>query len=1042
MEKQVFADPGTAYRGVALWMLNDKLEPEEIARQLEGLHEAGWGAVITRTFNGLRTEYLSEEWMQILEQIVMQATQQDMKVWFQAGYMPSGIPNLDPAMAHRILTRREKAKKESEGAGEPGSERVLAEDDVYVYVERKLSHVLDLLNPATVDDYLKKAYEETWLTRFGQDFGGTIETVWVDEPHFRPPLLPWSKELPSRFEAKWGYAVTDHLPSLFAETGDFKRVRHHYWRLVSEMFLESYFERVGNWCREHKVRFSGHLMGEDTLNNQIAWTGAAMPCYEYMQLPGIDHLTMSLTWPSGKKFILTPKQCSSASHQFGKDLILSEMYGVSSQGITFEDRKRIAEWLCVLGINYRCYHGSFYSLRGRRKRIYPPHLSHQQPWWSENKHIADYFARLSYALRQGDYRAEVMVLHPVESAFCLYDTLAMTQPLDRTREPEDVKALDTKLVNLCDHLLSIHRTFEFGDETLLARHGRVAEGGIKMGNMLYKLVILPEMLTIRASTLELLRAFAAAGGKIIAAGELPDRVDGTLDDRAKELASIVERVTNERAALQTALAAASPADIELVSADGSDVSSVWVHPRTLEGGRLYYLHNTDRVGTWHDVTLRIRGTGRLERWDLQTGKVIEVPQSVEGSSTMTTLSFAPLGSHLLVLWENESKGEGARKRGGEGTSITRVETRHAVSLLQDAQITRHDPNALTLDYCRYRRGEDEWSDVLPVLTVYELLAQEGYEGQITMQFTFQVEAPPRRPDFSRDRIHLVIEDAANYGITVNGRSVETRHDVSLPHWIGRPLNGCSVGTRHAVSLPHWIDRSFHPVDIAHLVREGTNIIELSIHFRPLPKVPFSLARLFEKLEGTELESIYLIGDFAVEGKRSPAEPKPRCVRFSPGFKITAERQTTSGDLVSDGYPFYAGRINLTDTVSLDAPAEGERIVLELPGIDAAALVKVHVNGAEAGVIMWAPYEIDITSLVKTGTNQIEVELVSTLRNLLGPHHRPSGEPDQCWGTDYTLYPNWLKDEEELRKRWTDDYLFLNFGIRKGSRIKYLASQAG
>ncbi len=136
MDKQIFADPGTEYRGVTLWMLNDKLEPEEIARQLGGFYEAGWGAVITRTFNGLRTEYLSEEWMQILDTIVAEAAQRDMKVWFQAGYMPSAIPDLDPDMTHCILTRREKAEGAQKG------ENVLAEDDSYIYVERKLAHVL------------------------------------------------------------------------------------------------------------------------------------------------------------------------------------------------------------------------------------------------------------------------------------------------------------------------------------------------------------------------------------------------------------------------------------------------------------------------------------------------------------------------------------------------------------------------------------------------------------------------------------------------------------------------------------------------------------------------------------------------------------------------------------------------------------------------------------------------------------------------------------------------------------------------------------
>ena len=48
-----------------------------------------------------------------------------------------------------------------------------------------------------------------------------------------------------------------------------------------------------------------------------------------------------------------------------------------------------------------------------------------------------------------------------------------------------------------------------------------------------------------------------------------------------------------------------------------------------------------------------------------------------------------------------------------------------------------------------------------------------------------------------------------------------------------------------------------------------------------------------------------------------------------------------------------------------------------------------------------------------GDNEIAVELVSTLRNLLGPHHRPEGEPEQCWNRDYVLQPAWLDDPETL-----------------------------
>ena len=84
------------------------------------------------------------------------------------------------------------------------------------------------------------------------------------------------------------------MQAIAAAHPDVLRARHHYWRVVSEMLQEAYFARVGDWCREQGIHFSGHLMGEDTLNNQVAFTGAAMPCYEYMQLPGVDYLTKDL----------------------------------------------------------------------------------------------------------------------------------------------------------------------------------------------------------------------------------------------------------------------------------------------------------------------------------------------------------------------------------------------------------------------------------------------------------------------------------------------------------------------------------------------------------------------------------------------------------------------------------------------------------------------------------------------------------------------------------------------------------------------------
>ena len=991
MDKQAFRNPGIEYRGVTLWMLNDELEVGEIARQLQGFHDAGWGAVIGRTFNGLKTEYLGDQWMAIIDAIISGAKARGMRAWLQAGYMPSAIPGLDPATAHKGLALRDK--------GQPvgHDERLLAEDDQFAYVEKTETTVLDLLNADAVTDYLDLAYKQPWHSRFGDQFGKTVEAIWVDEPHFRPPLLPWSDRLPDAFKRQWGYDVTEHLPSLFCEVGDFRKVRHQYWRTVTGMFLEAYFESVGRWCAEHDIKFSGHLMGEDTLNNQIAWTGATMPCYEAMQLPGIDHLTMSLRWPSGKKFLLTPKQLTSAGNQLGKAEMLCEMYAVSSQGITFEDRKEIAQWMAVLGINYRCYHGSFYSMRGRRKRIYVPHLSHQQPWWPDNRLVADPFARLCYALRQGRARADVLLLHPVESAMCLYDPTAMDRPHDRSTERGPMKTMDDQLVDLCDNLLTIQRGFEFGDETLMARHGKVDPNGLTVGRMTYKVVVLPQMVTLRTSTLELLEQFAAAGGTILSTGDLPARADGVADDTlAARLAANVRPVPNDSVALKKALDTALPAEIAVTAPAGA--ANIWVHARQVDQGRLYYLVNTSRTESV-EAEVNLRGTGRLEAWDLQTGDVATPPQRTEGECVVTRLAFPPVASHLLLLREDE-----------EPLAVPEVActVRRTVPLAQGYRLRRHAPNVLTLDTCRLRKGEDgRWAKAMPVIGVQAALEAERYAGPIMLQFRFNVDVPPKS-------LCVAVEDAADYRITVNGKAA-----------------------RYA-GLPYYVDESFHPVDVAEHVVEGENVLELAVDFRPMPESSFALASLFEKKEGTELESIYLIGDFAVAGTVSAESQQPGCLRCTPAFVLTEEPETTSGDLSAEGYPFFAGRASLLQTVALERPRDGERVILELPALD-AVLAKVRLNGDDAGAILWPPYELDVTDLVRDGDNEVEIELVGSLRNLLGPHHRSNGEPDNCWRTAFDYDPNRenMEHHEERESQWTDDYFFVHFGVRGEARLKVI-----
>lgn len=146
--------------------------------------------------------------------------------------------------------------------------------------------------------------------------------------------------------------------------------------------------------------FSGHLMMEDKLESQIRATCFTMPCYKYFDMPGIDYLETALDWqyggikPNGENnwywrhygIYNTPMQCVSAAHQAGKKRILCEMYGVTTENLNLRDQKHIFDHFSAFGVNHRSVHGIFYSLRGRGKRAYPPHINYYQPYF-EKYHV-------------------------------------------------------------------------------------------------------------------------------------------------------------------------------------------------------------------------------------------------------------------------------------------------------------------------------------------------------------------------------------------------------------------------------------------------------------------------------------------------------------------------------------------------------------------------------------------------------------------------------------------------------------------------------
>lgn len=1024
LDKKIFLKPTAEFRGAPLWSWNDELRNEELVRQIRLMRRAGIGGFYMHSRIGLLTKYMSDEWMDRVRTCIHEAKRLGMRAWlydedrWPSGYAGGRVPERSEDFRARHLVCLDR----NEAAPEESKPIATSADHIYYEVLSPREpgfngwSYVDLMNPRAVRAFLDESYEP-YAKKFEKDFGGTVPGVFTDEPcncwapTRWPRLVPWTPALPHRFKKDWGYDLPEHLPALFFDEGAFHKVRYHFWRTALALFIEAFTEQVGKWCADHKLALTGHFMAEDGLCEQLLWITAAMPHYEHMQQPGIDHLSRNI------EDVITAKQCSSVANQMGIPRRLSEMYGCSGQNMSFEDRKWIGDWHLVLGINHICHHLFLYSMKGCRKRDYPPTLSYQQPWWLENPAVDDYLARLCYVLSQGRPLIDILVIHPQESAWCVYRPQGVDEKRRRVRAADDIQPYQDSVIGLSENLLRIQRDFDYGNETILSKYGEVKGGKLRVHKMEYRVILLPALLTIRKKTLDLLLEFLKQGGEVLSVGTLPQLVDGEPNAKLQDLEKQVTAVDNKADCLRVALDRVLPADLNL---EVDHAENVWAHQREIEGRRFVFLANVSRTNT-ATGRLALAARGGFERWDGHTGKVEPVATTTRGELIDADVQLPPTGSLLFATTSDAS-----------GFPITLVENLEPVAtglLLPDWDIQRIDPNVLTLDFCRYQiAGMKEWSEEVPVIGVQEILNAQKYVGPVALQFRFETQRFLNK----NVQIAVVIEEAAKWEVRVNGRAV--RYE----------------------GLPFYRDISFHPIDISLQIQDGENLIELRRQFEYGDPSSY---KDHAKRYGTELESVYLIGDFCVSGFPSEQPipvnphhtkwglPKIPVLRYQPRWILTDDKQVVNtGDLVAQGYPFFSGRAILNQRVNIDAPKPGERVFFELSRHD-AVVTKVRLNGYHCGDIVWQPLRAELTPHVQEGENLLEVEIVSSLRNLLGPHHNTMGElvsvgPGDFSGRGGWTQPgdeNWLELRKEGKARmWTDDYFLVPFGLSNPAVRTYRA----
>ena len=1010
LDLELFKNPTSEYRATPFWSWNCKLDKDMLERQIEHFNKMGFGGFHMHSRTGLATEYLGDEFMDMVKSCCDKAESLDMLAWlydedrWSSGPAGGKVTKHKPFRRKRLMLFSEDKgwntpKAEALQNGEPyllavydveldpdgylENYRRIAQNDTsngtkwfaYCVNEKEdawfnYQTYFDAMDKDAVAEFIKVTHER-YKEVIGERFGKSVPAIFTDEPNanhektmFAPTpeskdrqVFTWTRKFEQEYLKMYGYDFLDRLPELAwnKKDGSDSVVKYHYFDFVSELFSTNFSKQIGDWCAQNGIDFTGHYLREPKLLEQAITCGETMRNYGYMGIPGMDMLCNFYEFT-------TAKQVQSAVHQYGKEGALSELYGVTGWDFDFRGHKLQGDWQAALGVSVRVPHLAWASMKGEAKRDYPAAIGYQSPWYSEYSYIENHFARLNTALTRGKPIVKVGVIHPVESIWIASGPKSQTSTL--------CDSIENNFLNVTNWLVSNHYDFNYICESTLPK----LANGSKVGKMQYDTIVVPVCLTLRQTTIDFLQDFK---GNVVFMGSCPSYVDGIMSDGAKALYNQSRVISFDCAELLLALKDSKCVTIN--NEQGNTATNlVYAYRQDTDGNWLFIAHSGEQGKARHSkaqndviypekLSITVKGEYIPTLFDTISGEIYQLDYSHKNNNTHINYTLEGYGSILLKLTK-ESVAEPKAQQNYKLLKQFDIKTTVDYSL--------SEPNALLLDIAKYSYDGGPVMPEEEVLRISKQFRQMlGYRSDQTQPYAMSIDPPSHtvsiKFDFESEievsGAHLAVEDADSVKITFNGERVKNN--------VTGYFTDESIGT---ILLP--------------AIQKGTNTLELEFAYG----------------ERTNIEWCYILGDFGVE------------LQGCQKTIVNAPKKLGFGDISRQRLPFYSANVSY----NFDVELEKEGAIQIEASCYRGSLIGVYVDDEKKGVIVLPPYNLAINGL-KAGKHKVTLTLFGNRNNCFAPLHNANS------GNTWIGPDAWRTEGVE----WSYEYNLKPLGILKSPIIK-------
>jgi len=394
---------------------------------------------------------------------------------------------------------------------------------------------IDVSNKEAVAAFLENTYRPYAEKLAG---AGTIEAIFTDEPSYMGayinlgllpnsirdefdetmeflPSVNWGADVDNRFASVCGYDLKSRVYCLFTGRGEeAMRVRQQFYGVLSDLYEQSFFVQISDFCAKHDLPFSGHVLLEDDIRYHPVFEGNFFSLLRHMHIPGIDMLHGIPERIRQDAF--TPKLVSSIAHAYRRPHVMSEISAHAQGGkVTPEQFYGTMTTQYVLGVDV------FTSYFSKNHLDAPEYARYNRA-----------VGRIDRILGGGRHISGTAVYYPIETVQADTVPHGSDQIYEWMHKNPLANACWNSVRDTMNTLLDHQIDFDFADAEILEK-ARLGDGSFAIGDETFRVLVVPYCLdTPRLQAI--LRRYEDHGVTVIRLSEketpdtLPERIHAVL----------------------------------------------------------------------------------------------------------------------------------------------------------------------------------------------------------------------------------------------------------------------------------------------------------------------------------------------------------------------------------------------------------------------------------------------------------------------------------------------------------------------------------